>query len=461
MFDSRVFRLLVAAMVCTIAAEMSFTLYSDVYGVANMVGHLFKGASFFLVYRAVVVTSLAAPYEMLFHDLMRSRDDVLRERDQAQRYLDVAEVILLVLDVDGRIRLINRKGAEALGATESELIGRDWYGEFVPPAHRDEARELFSRMMGGESEGAEHSEGVLRTCAGAERIVSWHNTPITDASGTVTAVLRSGEDVTDRRNAEARLIESEQRFRRLFERAPDAYYLSDLQGRFVDANAVAETLTGYTKEELLGRSFLDCGLLRPEEVLLAARLLSLSAQGKPTGPDELTLISKDGTPIAVDIRTEPLSLEGEALILGIAHDVSERRAAAERIRLERDYFLSLFSNSPEAIALLDADYRVVDVNAAFSGLFHYDRDAAVGRRIDDLVVPVELQHEARELTRLGKAGQAGFVAETVRRTRDGSHVIVSISDAPVISEGRTVGVFAMYRDIGEQKRAADAIRAVH
>lgn len=458
-FDPRVFRLLVAAMAGTIAAEMSFTLYVDVYGVANMVGHLFKVVSFFLVYRAVVVTGLAAPYEMVFRDLMRSRDEVRRERDQAQRYLDVAEVMLLVLDADGRIRTINRKGAELLGIFESELVGRDWYEEFVPAAHRSEARALFARIMRGELEGAEHAEGALLTHSGAERIVLWHNTPITDDAGEVRALLRSGEDVTEQRDAAARLIESEQRFRLLFEQAPDAYYLSDLQGRFVDANAAAERLTGYRKEELVGNSFLECGLLRPEDVARATELLALSIRGQATGPDELSLVRKPGDTATVDIRTVPVVFEGRTLILGIARDVSERKTAADRIRLERDYFLSLFSNSPEAIALLDADYRVVDVNAAFSRLFDYDRETAVGRRIDELVVPDELQHEAQELSRLGKMGQSGTVLDTVRRRSDGSMVAVTISDAPITFDGRTVGVFAMYRDIGERKRAEQALRA--
>jgi PAS domain S-box-containing protein len=209
----------------------------------------------------------------------------------------------------------------------------------------------------------------------------------------------------------------------------------------------------------LGRTFLDSGLLLPGELEQAIGLLKRSARGESTGPDELTLIRKDGNPAAVEIRTEPVEIEGRPLVLGIARDTTARKQAEQQVRLQRDYFMSLFSNSPEAIALLDEDYRVADVNAAFSELFGYDRDAALGKPIDALIVPEGREHEATELTRLVRSGQSGTLADTVRRKRDGALVAVSIADAPIMSGGRTVGVFAMYRDITERKRAEDVIRA--
>jgi PAS domain S-box-containing protein len=447
-----VFRLLVAAMVATISAEMSFTLYTDVYGVANMVGHLLKVVSFYLVYRAVVVTSLATPYETLFREVSRSRDE-------ARMYLDMAGTMLLAFDLDGKVRLLNHRGAEVLGYTEEEMLGRDWFAEFLPPVDRVRVRQVFDELLSGDTASVEYFQNHVLTRDGGERLIAWHNTVLRDSSGVVAGALVSGEDITDRRAAEERLIESEKRFRFLFEHAPDAYYLSDLEGRFVDANRAAEELVGHRKADLLGRTLLESGLLLPGEMGQAIGLLERSARGESTGPDELTLIRKDGNPAAVEIRTEPVEIEGRPLVLGIARDTTARKQAEQQVRLQRDYFMSLFSNSPEAIALLDEDYRVADVNAAFSELFGYDRDAALGKPIDALIVPEGREHEATELTRQVRSGQSGTLADTVRRKRDGALVAVSIADAPIVSGGRTVGVFAMYRDITERKRAEDVIRA--
>ncbi len=84
-FSPRVVRLLIAALIITIASEMSFTLYTDVNGIANMVGHLLKIAAFYLVYQAIVVTSLQNPYDLLFRNLKQS-EDRLRENEERMRW---------------------------------------------------------------------------------------------------------------------------------------------------------------------------------------------------------------------------------------------------------------------------------------------------------------------------------------------------------------------------------------
>jgi PAS domain S-box-containing protein len=451
-FEPRILRLLVAAMCCTIAAEMSFTLYADVYGVANMAGHLFKATSFYLVYRAVVVTSLASPYALLYRDLVRNRD-------QAQMYLDMAGTMLVALDRNGKVQFINRKGAEILGRNKEEILGEDWFDSFLPASRRDQAHEVVRLLLSGEVPLAEYSEGPVLASDGTEHLIAWHSTVLRNAAGEVVNTLSSGEDITERRRAEALVRESEQRFRMLFEHAPDAYYLTDLEGRFVDANSAAERMVGFRKEELLGKTFFECGLLPPDQFERAASLLARSVLGEPTGPDEISLARSDGSMVTVEVRTELITLEGRSLVLGIAHDVTARKQAEEDLRLQRDHFMSLFSNSPVGIALVHVDGRVVDVNDAFGRLFDYSREDVVGRSLDGLIVPDDEQDEARRMTEHGGLGQFSSVTERPRRRRDGSIVHVSLVGAPVISGGRVTGSFAMYRDETERRRSQDDLRA--
>lgn len=118
---------------------------------------------------------------------------------------------------------------------------------------------------------------------------------------------------------------SEARFRILFEYAPDAYYISDLKGNFIDGNRAAEEMTGYKKEELIGKSFLRLKLLPSFLIPKAASLLALNVLGKPTGPDEMVLNRKDGGKIHVEVRTFPIKMGGKTLVLGIARDITGRR----------------------------------------------------------------------------------------------------------------------------------------
>jgi diguanylate cyclase (GGDEF)-like protein/PAS domain S-box-containing protein len=127
------------------------------------------------------------------------------ERDRAQRYLEVASTLVVVLDAQGRVELINRQGCELLGFEESELLGRDWLEAVVPTEDRLDARLAFLRLVSGVEPPGETLETFVRTKSGEARKIAWRNAALRDAEGTIVSVLRSGEDVTARREAEAQV----------------------------------------------------------------------------------------------------------------------------------------------------------------------------------------------------------------------------------------------------------------
>jgi PAS domain S-box-containing protein len=131
--------------------------------------------------------------------------------DRAQRFLDTAEVMLLALDLEGRITLINRSGAALLGWTAAELIGRDWIQSFVPERRRQVVKEKFQRLFSGDLSVAEN---LIVTKSGDERLIEWRNTVLCDAAGNPTGSLSSGTDVTERHRAAevTRVAEERMRF---------------------------------------------------------------------------------------------------------------------------------------------------------------------------------------------------------------------------------------------------------
>jgi diguanylate cyclase (GGDEF)-like protein/PAS domain S-box-containing protein len=127
------------------------------------------------------------------------------ERDRAQRYLDVAGTIIIVVDAEGRVELINRKGSAVLGRPEDQLVGEDWFELAIPEHERDAVRAGFVRLMAGDEESFERFENSVVNRSGELRSIAWHNTILRDADGTVTGVLSSGEDVTERLAAEQQI----------------------------------------------------------------------------------------------------------------------------------------------------------------------------------------------------------------------------------------------------------------
>jgi PAS domain S-box-containing protein len=125
------------------------------------------------------------------------------ERDRARSYLQVAGVMLIVIDTEGRIETINRRGAEILGYTdEAELIGRDWFEFALPAGTQGQVRQYFDELGCGESDVSLTYENPVLRADGSQRLIAWRNTVLRDEEGRITGTLGSGEDITDARQAE-------------------------------------------------------------------------------------------------------------------------------------------------------------------------------------------------------------------------------------------------------------------
>ncbi|MFN3429979.1 MAG: ATP-binding protein, partial [Candidatus Sericytochromatia bacterium] len=123
-----------------------------------------------------------------------------QEKELAQTYLDVAAVMIVMLDADGRVTLINRQGGETLGYPQEAIVGRDWFDSFVPEPDRVEARRRAAAVSLGPRRPVFY-EGRVLNRDGEERLIAWHTTALFDEEGRPTAVLSSGADVTDYKRA--------------------------------------------------------------------------------------------------------------------------------------------------------------------------------------------------------------------------------------------------------------------
>lgn len=184
--------------------------------------------------------------------------------------------------------------------------------------------------------------------------------------------------------------ESDNLLQVLFEDAPDAYYLSDTKGRFYSGNRAAEALTGYRREELIGKNFTQLDLLPRDQLGKALRLLALSAMRKPTGPDEFILRRKDGSRVFVDIRTHSVKIKGKKVVLGIARDITERKKSQEL--LEEN--IQKLTKSREAI--IQAIASIVEMRDPYT--------SGHQRRVSDLAramaVEMELSPDQVDMIRL-------------------------------------------------------------
>jgi len=134
--------------------------------------------------------------------------------------------------------------------------------------------------------------------------------------------------------------------------------------------------------------------------------------------------------------------------------------ASDSLEVQRAYLEQLVECAPEAISILDEQYRIMRVNGEFTRMFGFLAEEALGRRIDSLIVPPDRNSETRWIGEVLNQGQK-VTLETKRQRRDGTLVDVFISSAPIVVGGNRIAAYVLYRDISEQKRAESLSSALY
>lgn len=137
----------------------------------------------------------------------KTEKEILKEKIKAEQYLNLAGTMIVVLDIYGNVSFINRKGCEVLGYNQKELIDRNWIEMVIPLKEKKKTRKIFSKILNGQMgcfRKIENSKVVRKN--GELRIISWTNNLLKDEQGNIIGILRSGIDITRRKELEQQLI---------------------------------------------------------------------------------------------------------------------------------------------------------------------------------------------------------------------------------------------------------------
>ncbi len=175
-------------------------------------------------------------------------------RDRAEFYLDLVGVMIIAVDVRGDITLINRRGLRTLGATEDQVLGRNFFQLFTPIEFRKIVIEKFESLVSSDGDAELRvDEGWVETMSGKRRLIQWRNKKMLNRQGQVIGVLGAGEDVTEQRRMEDQLRQAEEELRLTFQHAPIGMATLDLEGHILNCNQSLCSMLGYLPGDLLGR----------------------------------------------------------------------------------------------------------------------------------------------------------------------------------------------------------------
>ena len=261
--------------------------------------------------------------------------------------------------------------------------------------------------------------------------------------------------MTESRKTEEQLHIQKVYFEKLFNGDPEAIVLHDNNNIVVKVNDEFTRMFGYSREEATGKSVNE--LVTSKEFQDEASENFHKVIHGQTVEVESKRKRKDGTLFDVSILHTPIIHgDNQTAVYAIYHrDISERKKAEEELHVEKTYLEELFNSAPEAIILHDNNDIVVNVNDEFTRMFGYSREEAIGKPINDLVASEEFKEHAAANSYKVTHGQRTD-NDSKRRRKDGTLFDVWIIGAPIIDNGKQMGVYAIYRDITERKKAEEA-----
>jgi len=288
---------------------------------------------------------------------------------------------------------------------------------------------------------------------GTTRVLHAQAELLPDASGNMVVLSGTGQDITERKNMEKALKESEQNLRLLFDSSTDGIFILDMQGNFVDVNRTAHERLGYARDEMLSMKINE---LDPPEFAsrVPERLAQIREQGQAVF--ESAHIKKDGSRMPVEINSRILDYKGMKVYFSLIRDITERKKAEEA----KDRLLNAISASTQGIAITDEKDRFVYVNDAHARIFGYIQNELIGKTWRVTVPPeFEALIEGVLPKTLHNRAVGIWSGECPAIRKDGTILPTEITATARWDEaGSYLGHICIVRDISERKQAEKALK---
>ena len=385
----------------------------------------------------------------------RAEVELRHERDRAQTYLDIAGAMFVLIDAQQKVRLINKAGCRVLGYDEDEVVGKNWFDNFLPDNNREEVKSVFNRILTGELEAVEFFENPVLTKTGEQRIIAWHNTLIRNDEGDPVAALSSGEDITERRRAEEVMAERERYYRTLLFTLQEDLVVIDRDYKITDVNNSFLVTTGCRRDEVIGR---DCfGVAHwyrgpCDEHGELCRLQDVFDTGRPYNFDRVHL-QKDGAKIRVNTLLSPLrDADGDVThVVEAVRDISDLMRVQDELQESEERYRHLVETMNDGVVMMDENHRVTYANPRMTEMLGYAADELVGQRIGGFFDEAN-RAVLKELLSIPEEAEHG--AHEVEWSMKGGNKIITITSTKLIfdEDGRHKGGFAVVTDVTEQKR---------
>ena len=379
-----------------------------------------------------------------------------RERvaDDLERLIDTANAPIFGIDVHGRVNEWNQTAAKISGYSKEETMGKRLVAEFITPEYRASVQAVLTKALRGDE--TANYEFPLFTKGGARVEVLLNATTRRSATGVVTGVVGVGQDITQLRNVTNELQRVADDLTRLIDTANAPIFGIDVEGRVNEWNQKAAQISGFAKEETMGKLLVE-GFIRPEYRNSVQTVLKNALRGVETDNYAFPLFTKQGQRVEVLLNaTTRRDAAGEVIgAIGVGQDITElRKVTAERMQVAGD-LERLIDTANAPIFGIDVHGMVTEWNQRAAAISGYAKTETMGRRLVSEFITPDYRDSVNRVLKNALRGIETSNYEFPLFTKEGKRVDVLLNATSRRSaSGNIIGVVGVGQDITELKRVA-------
>lgn len=376
-----------------------------------------------------------------------------RSEERFRTLFENSSDLIAIINPDGTGRFVSPSITQLLGYTPEEVDGWSVF-DLVHPDDLPMASATFTALL-GEPGGnrrlvcrLKSHDGTWRVCETVARNL------IHDPAA--EGLLVNVRDITERHRAEKALLESEETFSRIFNTAPIPISIATLEeGRYLEVNKAFERVTGYARDEVVGR--LASELVLWHDLSERSRMVAILREKGELHNFEFIARDKGGRLHTGLMSACVIDLHGEKCTINLNYDITELKKAEEALKKSEEKFSRAFSTAPIAMAITRlADGRYLEVNKSFEFMTGHTRREAIGRSSAELGLWHDIAERDRMLAILEETGEV-HNHEFIIRNKAGQ-LRIGVMSACLIDLNGEKCVISLADDVTENKRAEDALR---
>eukprot|EP00808_Paulinella_micropora_P003649 g22756.t1 len=385
------------------------------------------------------------------------RQAALQERDRVaqdlERLIDGANAPIFGIDTDGNVSEWNQQASKITGYTKSEVLGKNLVKNYISPDYQDSVNKVLTAALGGQE--TENFEFPLFTKAGQRLEILLNASSRRDTDGRVIGVIGVGQDISQRKTAEQELNRVAQDLARLIDGANAPIFGIDTYGNVSEWNQSASKLTGYTKEEVLGKNLVK-NYITPQYQQAVGQVLGSALSGKDTANFEFPLFTRHGRRLEILLNASSRrDTEGKVIgVIGVGQDITQRKTAEQELNRVAQDLERLIDGANAPIFGIDTDGNVSEWNQSASQITGYTKNEVLGKNLVKNYITEEYQDAVHKVLRAALDGQetANFNFPLFTKTGKRLEILLNASSRRDI-EGKVIGVIGVGQDITERQAA--------